>query len=219
MNSMKLLGFGNLVARRCIYGVLLLVLYYGSHQLVLAQVSTNEASVSKDQQASRSDQPPESRMASENVVDPADTSEYVGEMYQIGLGWHPAGLGELPTDKFGLVDWVATLDKELIHPRDSIDNKAAEAVPFDLDINMPSKTGMIEGAHFPHKVHTTWMACESCHIKIFIPLTGSNDLNMSRIVAGKACGVCHGKVAFPLNDCARCHVPQLAPGDVKIAKR
>jgi len=218
------LGFGSMVARYCVYGVVLLLLFCGSNQLVLAQVSINEDSVIKDQQAPGSNEQREAKLqsstiASEDVVDPADTSEYVGEMYKLGLGWHPAGLEGFPTDKFGLVDWVATLDQELIHPRGSIVANAAEGVPFDMDVLMPSKTGMIAGAHFPHKIHTTWMGCESCHIKIFMPLAGSNDLTMSRIVEGKACGVCHGKVAFPLNDCVRCHVPQPPSGGNKTAKR
>lgn len=175
---------------------------YGSHQLVLAQEPTAQPS----------------KPAADDVVDPVDTDEFVGEMYKIGLGWHPTDLEDFPTDKFGLVDWVATLDKGLIHPRGSIAANAVEGMPFDMNVLMPSKTGMIAGAHFPHKTHTTWMGCDSCHIKIFIPLAGSNDLTMSTIVAGKACGVCHGKVAFPLNDCARCHVPPSQPGDSGAAK-
>ena len=217
-------GFGSMVARICVCGALLPILYYGSTQLALAQVSNSETAVSREQHASGSDQQPESKLqlskiASEDVVDPADTSEYVGEMYQIGLGWHPADLESFPTDKFGLVDWVATLDQGLIHPRDSIVANAAVGVPFDMNVLMPSKTGMIAGAHFSHKIHTTWMGCESCHIKIFMPLAGSNDLTMSTIVEGKACGVCHGTVAFPLNDCARCHVPQPPSVGNNTAKR
>lgn len=131
---------------------------------------------------------------------------FVGEMYQIGLGWHPAALERLPTDRFGLVDWVAALDQGLINPRGSIEPGAPEGIPFDMNIIMPSKTGMIAGAYFPHKTHTTWMSCDSCHTKIFMPLAGSNDLTMSTITSGQACGVCHGKVAFPLNDCKRCHI-------------
>lgn len=150
--------------------------------------------------AASSNSEPESGAGSESATD------YVGEMYQLGLGWHPAALEELPTDKFGLVDWVAALDQGLINPRGSIDPDAPEAMPFDMNIVMPSKTGMIAGAYFPHKTHTTWMSCDSCHTKIFIPLAGSNDLTMSTITSGQACGVCHGKVAFPLNDCKRCHV-------------
>jgi c(7)-type cytochrome triheme protein len=219
-----ILDFGGMLARYCVYGVLLPILFYGSNQIVLAQVSNDEASVIKDQQAAGSNEQLEailqpSKIASGDVVDPTDASEYVGEMYQLGLGWHPAGLEGFPTDKFGLVDWVATLDQELIHPRRSIDANAVEGVPFDMDILMPSKTGMIAGAHFPHKIHTTWLGCESCHIKIFIPLAGANDLTMSTIVEGKACGICHGKVAFPLNDCNRCHVRQAPSGGDKTGKQ
>lgn len=150
--------------------------------------------------------------ASESVADPEEAEEFVGEMYKIGLGWHPAGLEGLPTDKFGLVDWVAALEQGMIKPRSNIDPNVPEGMPFDMNILMPSKTGMIAGAYFPHKTHTTWMSCDSCHIKIFMPLAGSNDLTMSTIVKGQACGVCHGKVAFPLNDCTRCHVSHADAG-------
>jgi len=211
MNYRTILGFGRMVARRCIFGVLPLILFYGINQFVLAEASNSETPVKAEQQASGVDKQPESKLdpatiAAEEVVDPADADEYVGEMYKIGFGWHPADLEGFPTDKFGLVDWVATLDNGLIQPRGSIVANAVEGAPFDMNVLMPSKTGMIAGAHFPHKTHTTWLGCESCHIKIFMPLAGSNNLTMSTIVEGKACGVCHGKVAFPLNDCARCHV-------------
>jgi c(7)-type cytochrome triheme protein len=151
---------------------------------------------------------PSQEAASNSVAEPENATEFVGEMYQIGLGWHAAALEGLPTDKFGLVDWVAALDQGLIEPRGSVQPDVPEGMPFDMNILMPSKTGMIAGAYFPHKTHTTWMSCDSCHIKIFMPLAGSNDLTMSTIVKGQACGVCHGKVAFPLNDCTRCHISQ-----------
>jgi c(7)-type cytochrome triheme protein len=171
---------------------------------VLAQAAAGEAPAST---AAQGEAPPASaNTASDSVAEAEEAEEFVGEMYQIGLGWHPAGLEGLPTDKFGLVDWVAALEQGLIKPRSNIDPKGPEGVPFDMNIVMPSKTGMIAGAYFPHKTHTTWMSCDSCHVKIFMPLAGSNDLTMSTIANGQACGVCHGKVAFPLNDCTRCHI-------------
>jgi len=160
-----------------------------------------------DNTASQEEVPESSvNSAADSAVDREESEEFVGEMYQIGLGWHPAGLEGLPTDKFGLVDWVAALEQGMINPRSNIDPKFPEGMPFDMSILMPSKTGMIAGAYFPHKTHTTWMSCDSCHTKIFMPLAGSNDLTMSTIAKGQACGVCHGKVAFPLNDCTRCHI-------------
>lgn len=181
----------------------------------LAQAVGDESaagtSAPNDNSASTVQSPEATRTpASDTVVQPAASTEYVGEIYQIGLGWHPAALEGLPTDRFGLVDWVAALEQGKINPRSSVQPDAPEAPPFDMNIMMQSKTGMIAGAYFPHKTHTTWMSCDSCHIKIFMPLAGSNDLTMSTIVKGQACGVCHGKVAFPLNDCTRCHVPHEA---------
>ena len=200
-------------ARYCAVAMLLATSIWVSDLPVFAQASADEI---PDKEAVRGGAPGEAPpsagaaegTASERVVNPEDATEYVGEMYQIGLGWHPAALEGLPTDKFGLVDWVASLEQGLIKPRGNIQPNAPEGMPFDMNIVMPSKTGMIAGAYFPHKTHTTWMSCDSCHIKIFMPLAGSNDLTMSTIAKGQACGVCHGKVAFPLNDCTRCHVSQ-----------
>jgi len=138
MNYRTILGFGRMVARRCIFGVLPLILFYGINQFVLAEASNSETPVKAEQQASGVDKQPESKLdpatiAAEEVVDPADADEYVGEMYKIGFGWHPADLEGFPTDKFGLVDWVATLDNGLIQPRGSIVANAVEGAPFDMN--------------------------------------------------------------------------------------
>jgi len=181
-------------ARHCAAAVLLAAIVWTLSPPISAQESA--------------DATPSQETASDSVANPQNATEFVGEMYQIGLGWHPTALEGLPTDKFGLVDWVAALEQGLIEPRGSVQPNVPEGMPFDMNILMPSKTGMIAGAYFPHKTHTTWMSCDSCHIKIFMPRAGSNDLTMSTIVKGQACGVCHGKVAFPLNDCTRCHISQ-----------
>jgi len=196
MNHKKEWSGGRNRARYWVTWLLLAVSIAAINPPVLAQASAEEESDSSVDSAA------------ESVAGPEESTEFVGEMYQIGLGWHAAALEGLPTDKFGLVDWVAALEQGKIKPRGSIDPKAPEGMPFDMNIVMPSKTGMIAGAYFPHKTHTTWMSCDSCHIKIFMPLAGSNDLTMSTIAKGQACGVCHGKVAFPLNDCTRCHISQ-----------
>lgn len=144
---------------------------------------------------------------SEKPVEPVSPGEYVGDLYKLGLGWHPAALQNLPKDKYGLADWVEIMNRKLIAPRNSVDRTAPEFPPFNLEIVMPTKTGLIEGAHFPHSTHTLWLNCVTCHDKIFIPKIGANNLTMARIAKGEACGVCHGKVSFPLNHCERCHVP------------
>lgn len=140
-----------------------------------------------------------------------DPNKFAGEVYKIGLGWHPAALNlsKAPKDQYGLINWVEMLKNKLINPKESLDlQKKDEEPPFDMDIVMPAKTGLIEGAYFPHSTHNLWLGCESCHVKLFLPASGVNNLTMSEVVKGNACGVCHGKVAFPLNDCARCHKPK-----------
>jgi len=45
-----------------------------------------------------------------------------------------------------------------------------------------------------------------CHPEIFnIKKKTTEDLTMEQILKGESCGVCHGKVAFPVNNCQSCH--------------
>jgi len=66
---------------------------------------------------------------------------------------------------------------------------------------------------FPHEAHTKWLTCASCHDGIFKMKKGANPTTMAKMInAGESCGTCHGKVAFSLNTCGRCHT-LLAGGD------
>ena len=69
-----------------------------------------------------------------------------------------------------------------------------------LDVN-----GSLPVVRFPHSTHTEWLGCNSCHDELFAMKIGETKFTMVDILNEKACGVCHGKVAFPLNDCFRCH--------------
>jgi c(7)-type cytochrome triheme protein len=128
-----------------------------------------------------------------------------------GRGWHPAALEAtgLPKDRYGLIDWAAIVRKNMIKPRFSLDPKASEMPPMDLDIIVKAKGDYVNDVRYPHWIHTYWLKCEVCHATkggaIFIPARGSNNMTMVGIVQGKWCGRCHGKVAFPLTDCKRCH--------------
>jgi c(7)-type cytochrome triheme protein len=113
--------------------------------------------------------------------------------------------GNLPKGTFGnRVDWVQALDKGLITPRyDKIDpNK--QPVVMDLNIVREVK-GSMPDVVYPHKQHTEWLDCSNCHPAIFIPQKGANQISMAAILLGEKCGVCHGKVAFPVSDCRKCH--------------
>jgi c(7)-type cytochrome triheme protein len=113
----------------------------------------------------------------------------------------------LPTTNFGnRVDWVRALDDGLLRPRwDRVDS-AEEPFVMDLDIIRPVRAS-VPDVVFPHRQHTEWLFCSNCHPRIFIPQQGANQINMSAILLGEKCGVCHGKVAFPVNmqTCTKCH--------------
>ncbi len=141
-----------------------------------------------------------------------DPNKPVSEAYRIGMGERPAALAGvgLPKDKFGLVDWVEVVKEGEIKPVGSLDPNAPDIPPFDMDIVIAAKGDFVKDVHFPHDTHTYWLGCENCHPAPFVMGKGKNKMSMVEIAEGKWCGVCHGKVAFPLTDCARCHKIQKA---------
>jgi c(7)-type cytochrome triheme protein len=116
-----------------------------------------------------------------------------------------AAFANLPKSPAGNhVDWVKALDGKTIAPRwDRID-PAAAAIVMDLNIVREVK-GSMPDVVYPHKQHTEWLDCSNCHPKIFVPQKGANQISMASILLGQQCGVCHGKVAFPVSECRLCH--------------
>ncbi len=102
------------------------------------------------------------------------------------------------------IDWVKSLNNEKISPRyDRIDETKK---PFVMDLNIVREVkGSMPNVVYPHKQHTQWLDCSNCHPDIFIPKKGANQISMASILMGEKCGVCHGKVAFPVSDCRKCH--------------
>ena len=115
---------------------------------------------------------------------------------------------DLPKADFGnKVDWVMALRDGKIKPKASLEGNEEMHI-FDKDIDLPVTKFFPHPPDvvYPHKAHTEWLSCGSCHPNVFNMKAGSNpDMSMIRIIAGKYCGICHGKVAFPLEDCFRCH--------------
>ena len=102
------------------------------------------------------------------------------------------------------VNWVQALEGNKIAPRyDKVDPKAAPVV-MDLNIVREVK-GSMPDVVYPHKQHTEWLDCSNCHPAIFIPQKGANQISMAAILLGQKCGICHGKVAFPVSECRLCH--------------
>lgn len=102
------------------------------------------------------------------------------------------------------VDWVKSLNEGKITPRIDRNDPNAKAMVMDLNIVREVK-GSMPDVVYPHKAHTQWLDCSNCHPAIFIPQKGANQISMASILMGQQCGVCHGKVAFPVSDCRRCH--------------
>lgn len=101
------------------------------------------------------------------------------------------------------VDWVKSLQQGLIEPRPSLDGSRKPEIR-ETSVIMKNTYPMLY-VRFPHKPHTEWMACETCHDRIFVPQVDANPINMGKILEGEYCGLCHGAVSFPLTECNRCH--------------
>jgi c(7)-type cytochrome triheme protein len=113
-------------------------------------------------------------------------------------------LAGFPVDRAGFVDWVAALGEKLIAPRAGVGAVPAPA-PHDLDVVMRN-TKEMPWVRFPHLAHSQWLDCANCHPAPFAGKAGAGAITMERIFRGQACGMCHGKVAFPAwNQCERCH--------------
>lgn len=114
-------------------------------------------------------------------------------------------LSVLPPNSFGnRVDWVKAIDEGKITPKASIDGKA-KMVVLPVNVVRPVPSGIMPDVVYPHKPHTQVLACQNCHPGIFKMKAQSNLITMKEIFQGQWCGRCHGKVAFPVEDCFRCH--------------
>ncbi len=113
--------------------------------------------------------------------------------------------GALPKSMSGnRVNWVEAIGQKKINPRYDRNDPKAEPIVMDLNIVREVK-GSMPDVVYPHKQHTEWLDCSNCHPAIFIPQKGANAISMASILLGEKCGVCHGKVAFPVSECRNCH--------------
>lgn len=116
-----------------------------------------------------------------------------------------AAYGPLPKSLAGnRVNWVKAIEENKINPRWDRNDPAATPVIIDLNIVREVK-GSMPDVVYPHKQHTEWLDCSNCHPAIFVPQKGANAISMAAILLGEKCGVCHGKVAFPVSECRLCH--------------
>lgn len=116
-----------------------------------------------------------------------------------------AAYGPLPKSLAGnRINWVKAIEENKINPRWDRNDPSAAPVVIDLNIVREVK-GSMPDVVYPHKQHTEWLDCSNCHPAIFVPQKGANAISMAAILLGEKCGVCHGKVAFPVSECRLCH--------------
>jgi c(7)-type cytochrome triheme protein len=114
--------------------------------------------------------------------------------------------GRLPKSGFGNeIDWSKALDEGLIEPADSLSGDKRKIVNIQT-FTIKAEMSGISSAVFPHKTHEQWLDCSSCHPELFnIKQKTTDSLRMANMIRGESCGVCHLNVAFPLDDCRKCH--------------
>lgn len=112
---------------------------------------------------------------------------------------------DFPSDGHGnKINWVKAMDEGKFKPKTSL-HVDEELTGMDLDIATALKERVMPDVLYPHKPHTQVLGCDNCHPKIFKQEAGANPSTMNNLFGGEKCGVCHGKVAFPFEDCFRCH--------------
>ncbi|MBI5741476.1 MAG: hypothetical protein HZA16_12280 [Nitrospirae bacterium] len=112
----------------------------------------------------------------------------------------------LPKSRFGNgIDWSRALNDGLIKPADSLSGEVRELVNV-RNLVLEAEMRGISYAVFPHRTHEQWLDCSSCHPELFnIKKKSTESLRMINMIRGDSCGVCHLRVAFPLDDCKKCH--------------
>jgi len=118
-------------------------------------------------------------------------------------------LALFPHTLYGRIDWSEAIKTKLISPKQSILEEKYSPTPFDKKLTLEAEWTYVPPAYFPHEEHNLWLDCGNCHPDIFnIKKKTTKHFEMKYLLDGLFCGVCHLKVAFPINDCKRCH-PQM----------
>lgn len=116
---------------------------------------------------------------------------------------------KLPRERGGNgVNWEKGEADGSIRLIDYIDGISTKRAPMTVqkEFSIGAKVDGVPEIIFSHRKHTVWNGCEVCHPDLFIGVKrGTDKYSMIDLFAGRYCGACHGKVAFPQNDCRRCH--------------
>jgi c(7)-type cytochrome triheme protein len=106
------------------------------------------------------------------------------------------------------IDWEAAETSGLINPIDFVEGISLKRPSLQAreDFAVTPRYSWVHPIQFSHRKHVAWNGCEVCHPDIFpTGKKGTAHYSMFENVEGRFCGACHGRVAFPLNTCQRCH--------------
>ena len=117
-----------------------------------------------------------------------------------------AKLQDLPWSKFGnTIDWSRSLAEGKIAPAWTMTGDS-KPIALNTTLTLDADWNFVPPAIFPHAEHVRWLDCANCHPSIFnVKKKTTRRFSMRTILAGDFCGVCHLRIAFPLDDCQRCH--------------
>ena len=116
---------------------------------------------------------------------------------------------KLPRERLGNgINWEQAEQQGVIKPIDFLEGISAKRAQLVVqkDFALEPKVKGMPDIIFSHKKHTIWNGCEVCHPDVFAGVKkGATKYTMLDLIDGKYCGICHKGVAFPLQDCQRCH--------------
>ena len=115
----------------------------------------------------------------------------------------------LPEKPFGDgIDWAKALNTRLITPKKSLYGEENTQL-FSQQLKEPLRWNTAAprvNVYFPHESHVSWLDCSNCHPDIFdVEKLGTVSFDKVTYLNGQFCGSCHMRVAFPINNCSRCH--------------
>ncbi len=102
-------------------------------------------------------------------------------------------------------DWAKALASGVIAPRPGLKADAKDEDILDQEVVRVPDGNEAAKTIFPHKAHTELLKCDDCHAGTYEMQTGATAMSMEKLEKGQLCATCHGKVAFPVEACGRCH--------------
>ncbi len=104
----------------------------------------------------------------------------------------------------------ASADSVAPAPTDSVASAPTDSTETPEATERIFVTASLPNAVFPHWLHRIRFQCRVCHMKVFEPRLGANEITMASIDEGRHCGTCHdGNTAFAVSfdSCQLCHLP------------